>query len=125
MFTHRISSLTAGAATLMALFVLAPVGARAVPNPTAAEKDADFALSQREASLSDHLSASRGNRSIGAGEYVRIKDVLEIIQSDEGRMRDGQGGELTGVETLGLQARLDVAADDIHWWRHTEVRPPW
>jgi hypothetical protein len=104
---------------------MAPSRAQAVPSPTSAEEHADFALGQRETSLNDHLTASRGDGAIGAGEYLRIRDVLDVIRMDEGRMRGVQGGELTRVETLDLQARLDVAADDIHWWRHTEARPPW
>jgi len=120
-----LSLLSCGAGALLAFSALAPAVAQAVPSQTATEEHDDFALGQREVSLTNHLTASRGDGAIGVGEYDRLTDVLSVIRSDEVRMRDVQGGELTGVETLGLEARLDTAADDIHWWRRSETRPPW
>jgi hypothetical protein len=123
--TLTLSLLSASAAALLAFGALAPAAAQAVASQTAAQEHANFALDQRETSLTDHLTASHGDGAMGANEFDRLTDVLAVIRTDEARMRGLGGGELTGSEALGLEARLDVAADDIHWWRHSDARPPW
>jgi hypothetical protein len=126
MNTLTLSLAAAGAAALCTFGALSLAQAQDEAPPAAAVEHGNWTLSQREDWLKSRLDKAKDDGSLDRHEYDRVKDEINDIHHDEGKMRGRHDhGELTDNETADLEARLDHVADQIHWLHENTFQRPW
>ncbi len=124
-----ILPLAAGAAALALLASALPTVAHAqIATGEAADANAvvgdmgRWRLFDRERWLSTRLDMARSDGTLGDAAFHRLREQLGEIRSEQDRMRNDQGGQLTENETISLAARLDGVAAEL---RDSGFQRPW
>ncbi len=86
----------------------------------------DWDLNHREQWLQERVDRGLQDGSLDADEAKHVRQDLEQIHSEQVRLQDASGGELTASDSDRLEEHLDHVARQIRWLKHEDDdTPPW
>jgi hypothetical protein len=71
-------------------------------------------LGQREAMLDSRIDRAHDDGTIDSHQARRLHDAVRSVRFDEDRLRDDDGGMLSGYDRDNLQSRLDGVDDQLN-----------